>query len=31
VSALEASGVFSRTELDGIYRQHVQKLLPELA
>jgi len=31
VSALEASGVFSRAELDGIYRQHVKTLLPELA
>jgi predicted TIM-barrel fold metal-dependent hydrolase len=31
VTALEASGVFSRAELDGIYRQHVRTLLPELA
>jgi len=30
VKALDAGGVFSAAELDGIYRQHVAKLLPEL-
>jgi predicted TIM-barrel fold metal-dependent hydrolase len=30
VKALEAGGVFSAAELDGVYRQHVAKLLPEL-
>jgi predicted TIM-barrel fold metal-dependent hydrolase len=30
VKALDAGGVFSAAELEGIYRQHVAKLLPEL-
>ncbi len=30
VKALDSGGVFSAAELDGIYRQHVAKLLPEL-
>lgn len=30
VKALEAGGVFSAAELQGIYHQHVQKLLPSL-
>jgi hypothetical protein len=30
VRGLEGGGVFSAAELEGIYRQHVAKLLPEL-
>ena len=30
VQALESGGVFSRAELRGVYRQHIERALPEL-